>query len=171
MRFLTAVALAAVMLWVPVDGVAQEETRIGEFYYVPNIDEFDDTDRGTIHVLADDPDEGREPMLYWACMRDGLNVVLYFDQYYAGDEDDDILVRYRFDQTPASDQEYWPLLNSDAEAAYIPMSRVSTFSMQALMASRVVMEATDPFDGESHRFRFSLDGLEAASRKLPCWGW
>ena len=27
MRFLTAVALAAVMLWVPVDGVAQTPTR------------------------------------------------------------------------------------------------------------------------------------------------
>ena len=167
MRFVTAVALAAVMLWVPVDGVAQ--TQIGAFRYVPNIDAFDDTDRSLIAVFADDPAEGL-PMLYWACMSDGLNVVLNFDQYYGGDSDDDILVRYRFDRTPASDQEYWRLLNSDSDAAYIRMNRVSTFSEQALMASTVVMEATDPLDGESHRFTFSLDGLEAASRKLPCWG-
>ena len=43
MRFLSAVALALVMLWVPVDGVAQEqevtitavEIRFDEFYGTP----------------------------------------------------------------------------------------------------------------------------------------
>lgn len=140
------------------------EERIGSFYYFHNQDDFDDTDRSMILTLeADDA----TPSLGWACTGVGFTVMLNMGSYYGGDRNDRVRVRYRFDQTPASDRENWQLLQNN-RSAYISGTRVEDFTDAALAASGVVLEAVDPLDSEIQRFTFSLDGLSDALGRLPC---
>ena len=73
--------------------VAQATQRIGDFTYYERLDDFDDTERSFIATNGEDGG-----LLAWRCLSDGLNVVLNVETYYGGDDDDDIQVRYRFDQ-------------------------------------------------------------------------
>ena len=63
--------------------------------------------------------------------------------------------------------EYWRLLDSN-ETAYIRMNKVSAFTEAALASNEVLLEAVDPFDDETIRFRVSLNGLREALGKLTC---
>ena len=143
-----------------IPSVAAQE--IGDFYYMHNLDEFDDSDRSSI-VTADEGGAG----LAWRCMEDGLNVMLFMDTYYGGDQNDNILVRYRFDRKEATEHRSWSL-STDHTAAFIRISRIHEFTFAALEASTVVIEAVDPLDGERNRFRFGLHDLNGALQLLPC---
>ena len=54
MRFVTAVALAAVMLWVPVDGVAQDIMEVGDWWVRESLDPFDDSSQTAIYLIPED---------------------------------------------------------------------------------------------------------------------
>jgi hypothetical protein len=136
---------------------------IGAFTFLEKLDEFTDENRSIIYSF----DEEGDKSLDWWCMSDGLNVIIDLNQYFGGDDDDDILVRYRFDDKPAVDFEYWRLLDSN-ETAYIRMNKVSAFTEAALASNEVLLEAADPFDDETIRFRVSLNGLREALGKLTC---
>jgi hypothetical protein len=143
--------------------VAQETQIVGDFIYRPALDDFDDTDRSLIATSGEDGG-----LLAWRCLSDGLNVVLDVETYYGGDDDDDIQVRYRFDQNEASGYEYWRLFPAQNEISYQRMNQVPGFTAQARLADSVVVEAVDPLDDESNRFTFELDGFSEALNLLPC---
>ena len=165
--FFSILLLVALVAIVPkiltAEAGSQSRSRIGAFYFLEQLDDFTDEDRSLIYSYDEDNDNS----LDWRCMEDGLNVVVDFDTYYGGDEDDDILVRYRFDDQPATEHEYWRLL-TDKEAAYIRMNQVATFTRTALASGEVLMELVDPTDDETLRFRVSLNGLREALSQLPC---
>ena len=163
--FFSSLVLVALVAIVPkiLAVEAESQSRIGAFSFQERVDEFTDEDRSLIYSY----DENNDNSLDWRCMEDGLNVVVDFETYYTGDEDEDILVRYRFDDKPASDYDYWRLLNNN-EAAYIRMNQVATFTRAALASGEVLMELVDPADDETLRFRIPLNGLGEALDQLPC---
>lgn len=161
-RHLLPVALVA-LYSTPVPAHTQE---IGSFIYSHSLDDFTDEDHSTIATA----DEEASALLAWRCLADGLNVLLHAGRYMGGDadDDDDILVRYRFDKQDASDREYWRLFPGQNEIAYARMNRVDAITVEALGAETVVIETVDPLDSESRRFRMSLTGMRTALGKLPC---
>lgn len=143
--------------------VVQREFEEGDFSVSIAQDAMTDANNSFILSIADNEEGG----LGWKCMDDGLNVILVIGTYYAGDEDDDILVQYRFDEAEPDPQEYWTLL-SGKEMAYIRMDQVAGFTARALEAHRVVVRAIDPYDNETRTFVVSMRGLDRALRNLPC---
>ena len=161
-------AVAGCMLLFPASARAQSDTVDREFPqgdFTVAISHDALTDANTSSAMT--PAESGEGALGWKCLEDGLNVVLAIGRYYEGDDDNDIVVQYRFDDEDAQPQEYWPLFSSK-EWAYIPMSKVAPFTASALESRRIVLRAVDPFDDETHTFVFKVDGLEKALRNLPC---
>jgi len=143
--------------------VVQTEFDEGDFNVSIAHDALTDANSSFILSIA----ENEEGALGWKCMEDGLNVILVLGTYYEGDEDEDIVVQYRFDQDDAEPQEYWELL-SGHEMAYIRMDRVLEFTGRALEAQRVVVRAVDPYDNETRTFVVGMRGLEKALHNLPC---
>lgn len=161
-------AIAALAVSVTLSGANAfaKESRHGSFVYVENKDDFDGTDRSFIYTPSES--SSRDAALSWRCMSDGLNVIYILGHYFGGDEDEDIQVRYRFDDQEPSAQQYWELLQGN-EAAYIRMNRVSQFTEAAKRASVARFEAIDPLDGERLTDVFSLNGMSVALEKLPCY--
>lgn len=162
------VALVACMAILPCAAHAQANTidrelTEGDFDVSIARDAITDEDTSFILSIADN----EEGALGWRCLEDGLNVVLALGGYYEGDEDDDIVVQYRFDDAEADPQEYWALF-AGKESAYIRMHLVAPFTARAREASRIVVRAVDPYDDETRTFIFGLDGLEQAMTHLPC---
>ena len=85
---------------------------------------------------------------------------------YDGD-DDKILVQYRIDNTPASGNQWWPLLHGKRQA-YMPMPTVEQFTRAAMAGTSMFLRATDPLSGEQDEGEFSLNGLTDALKQLPC---
>lgn len=162
LRFTTVALILAALL--PATVAAQ--APIGDFYFTEDADAFSDEDRS--HIFTGDIEGGNE-FLGFKCMSDGLNVVLGLGRYYGGDQDDDILVRWRIDDNKPSDRNYWRLFQ-DHTAAWLRMNRVPEFVREAREGRRVVFRFTDPLDGETHDAQFSLRGLARALAHLPCFG-
>ena len=143
--------------------VAQEIQRIGDFVYQHDLDDFDDTDRSAILTVGDTEGSG----LFWACSARGLTVILISGTFYGGDVNDNIRVRYRFDRNTASGYEDWEQ-SSNNQGAILPTRMVPDFTVQAVSADSVLVQAVDPVDDERNQFRFGLDGLAEALNLLPC---
>lgn len=163
MKLLTSSAIVFTGLLISLPSMA--EGKIGDFSYTANLDDFTDEDRSTI-ATADLDEKG---LLAWGCKSDGLNVMIHVGSYMSGDRDDDIFVRYRFDQNPASEFSYWRLFPGQNEIAYIRMDKVDEFTDLAMTADEIIMEAVDPLDDESRRFRMGMTGFTEAINKLPCY--
>jgi hypothetical protein len=168
MRSIQAALITAACILVPSAlhaqaSVVQREFEEGDFSVSIAHDALTDANSSFILSIAENEEGG----LGWKCMEDGLNVILVIGTYYAGDEDDDIIVQYRFDQAEPEPQEYWALL-SGKEMAYIRMDRVAAFTARALTSHRVVVRAVDPYDNETRTFVISMRGLDRALRNLPC---
>lgn len=154
--------LAAALLMAPLS--AQGQTY-GDFEFTAAKDDFTDEDRSFIFSV----DEGGDAALIWKCLEDGLNVVYLFGKYLGGDRNDQVLVRYRIDQSPPSQQAHWGMFTGN-EATFMPMHEVRGFTSAALSGKEIVIEVVDPLDGEATRGRMGLSGLRDALPKLPCWG-
>ncbi|WP_157956837.1 hypothetical protein [Salinicola aestuarinus] len=163
------IAVAAVSIAIVLSGCSTvaKTSKQSDFSYFENHDDFDDSDRSAVSTPTESSD--RDASLSWECMSDGLNVIYTHGTYYGGDDDDDILVRYRIDEQEASDQMYWRLLVGN-EASYIRMNRVDQFTEEAKAGSEIRLEAIDPLDGERLIDTFSLVGLSDALGKLSCYG-
>jgi hypothetical protein len=148
--------------------LAGQDKQIGDFHVVMDTDALDDTHRSSVLTIALETSVTRSAAMGWKCMADGLNVIIVFDTYFGGDSDDDIFVRYRIDQSPASSTQYWRLLQGN-ESAYMPMKQVSSFTAAAKQGRKLVVRVTDPLDGETYEDEFSLNGLAAALSVIePC---
>lgn len=170
MRSMQAALMMAACALVPAlahaqANVVQREFDEGDFSVSIAHDALTDANSSFILSIADN----EEGALGWKCMEDGLNVILVIGTYYEGDEDDDIVVQYRFDEAEPAPQEYWALL-SGKEMAYIRMDKVAEFTQHALESRRVVVRAVDPYDDETRTFVVGVRGLEKALRNLPCAG-
>lgn len=170
MRFLQRVLLATLVTSVvaasPVAGQASQDTReIGDFVLVTAKDPIDDSNRSYILTYADDDSGGA---LTWRCMADGLNVVLNLGKYFAGDEDNDIVVITRLDSDPNSGEVYWRLLQGNT-SSFMPTELLEAFTERARTASTLAVRAIDPFDDETLTFIFPIEGVsEALAALLPC---
>ena len=164
----TSIAVASLML-ASVGALAQsKDETVGSFHYVHKQDVFDDSDRSFVFTMPEDIANDRTAALTWRCLSDGLNVVYMHGTYYSGDSDSEILVRYRIDQNPASEYQYWGLF-SDNKSSYIPMNQVNSFTKEAINGSMIHIEAVDPADGERVRDSFKLNGLGEAIKLLSCY--
>ncbi|MEJ2240116.1 MAG: hypothetical protein P8X82_17635 [Gemmatimonadales bacterium] len=151
------------------NAAAQETEQIGDFFYVTSADPFDDDDRSMVATIEIGADEYMDDnaFLAWRCLPDGLNVIYGFNSYMGGDEEERVLVRYRFDRREATDFERWSMMQGN-DAAWIPMHWVSQFTEQAKAGSKVVFRVTDPLDGETLTHEFNLAGLGQALTRLSC---
>src|SRR5690606_39491338 len=129
----------------------------GDFSVSTGHDRLKDATNSFLLWIADNEAGG----LGWKCMEDGLNVILVIGTYYAGDEDNDILVQYRFDHDEPGPQEYWTLLSGN-EMAYLRMDRVAEFTERARMAHRVVVRAVVPSVNETRASVIELRGLDSS---------
>lgn len=168
MRSMQAALIAAAWVIMPSAlhaqaSVIEREFEEGDFSVSIAHDALTDANNSFILSIADNEAGG----LGWKCMEDGLNVILVIGTYYAGDEDNDILVQYRFDHDEPGPQEYWTLLSGN-EMAYLRMDRVAEFTERARRAHRVVVRTVDPYDNETRTFVISMRGLDSALRNLPC---
>jgi hypothetical protein len=134
--------------------------QIGSFHVTIRADAMSDADRSSILTIGADGSAS----IAWKCMDDGLNVVCLFGKYLMGDNDY-IQVEYRFPSQTAIGTR-WDLSTSH-EAAFLSMENVEAFTAQSLQAATVTLRVTDR-DGETITDRFSLNGLAAALKQLPC---
>ena len=144
---------------------AQPSTH-GDFVFVANSDPFTDVDRSLVYT-ASSTSEGRDAALSWSCMEDGLNVIYRHGKYLGGDEDDEVLVRYRIDAGTPYGPSWWGMLQGH-EATWMPMSEIAAFTRQARAGGTVIFEVVDPLDGERLRDSFSLRCLGPALGRLSC---
>lgn len=100
-------------------------------------------------------------------MSDGLNMLI-MHKYLAGDRDDEVLVRYKIDDQPASESQSWSMYNS-SKATMVPMSEVREITERLKVANRLLIRVVDPADSEVLEDSFSLDGLTTALNRLSCY--
>jgi hypothetical protein len=157
-------ALATLMLALSVaQGAAQ--TRVGDFFHVSVTDPMSDRDLSYVSTLA----LGRAPgtgdaYLLWQCSGSVIEVVLEAPEL-AG-LTGPIPVRWRFDDTPASDREVWRVSTLQPRA-YAPESTIYPFSEVATTARAVLLRAEDA-EGRWHDYRFGLAGLNNSLNRLGC---
>ena len=88
--------------------------------------------------------------------------------YLIGDRDNEVYVRYKFDDEEPSSTKYFDLASNN-EVIYFDRSQVSQFTKQAIKAEQVMIRVTDPADSERSTDTFKLSGLEAALKNLNCY--
>ncbi len=127
-------------------------------------DPIDDSNR-TIAMTGAIESSDREPAFGWQCMEDGLNIVYHFGTYFGGNDDNEVTIRYRFDDDAPSGTEAWQLLNGN-RSVYVPMDQVEEFTRRAKSASLLSIRVTDPLDGETYTDQFNLVGAGAAIAEM-----
>lgn len=147
--------------------------KIGAFNVARQTDAL--TDTKIVAASTESSASDRKSSLEWRCQNSTPIIIYYFNRRFAGDKDI-VRIQYRVDQNPPiSDQEVWVLLpGSRGRAAflqgdnsiYIEMMQKFTRSLKS--GTKLLIEVTDPIDGESVRDTFSLVGLSAALKKLDC---
>lgn len=131
-------------------------------------DAFDDTDRSFALTVND----AETASLGVKCMGDGPWVIVLHQHYYGGDMDDEVRVRWRFDRNEPSGTQYWKIAASaDNNNLYWRGGAVARDMIrQARAATSLTVRLTDPLDGETHDYTFSMMGFTAAAAQLPCVG-
>lgn len=156
------VLISAVCFMSSIPVLAQEKV-IEDVTYYKHVDDFDDSESHWVYTT----DVGGDTNLNWYCMLGRLRIMLMLGTYMGGDRDDEIRVRYRFDDRDASGYEYWEL-GSSHESAFMKIRRVQNFTREAMSSSKLMIRAVDPLDGETKNYSFGLEGLGEALKELPC---
>jgi hypothetical protein len=92
---------------------------------------------------------------------DGEARALYhFGTYFAGDRDNEVIVRYRVDRKPSVNPEYWPLLTPEKRSAMVIGEKAERFFQNIRGGQRLVIRATDPHDDEAVTAEFHLRGID-----------
>ena len=162
MRLSVAVLALVTSLLVP-DALAAQEVASG-FDVSRSKDPIDDSNR-TIAMTTAIEQSDREPAFGWQCMEDGLNIVYHFGTYFGGNDDNEVTIRYRFDETPPSGPEAWQLLAGN-RSVYVPMDQVAEFSRLAQEAKLLSIRVSDPLDGETYTDQFNLTGAAEALKQM-----
>ena len=154
--------VASILTAIPIS--AQSYRVDGDFSYSHVLDDFTDEDRSFIWVLSED----EEGSLWWACTEGGPRVVVSTG-YMIGDNTNRVQLMYRIDRKEPSSN-FLAFLGTDKRTAFFPRRpHMRLFNEAAKAGTRVVIRATDPFDGGQNTFRFSLIGLTSSLELLPCY--
>lgn len=163
--------------WLPAQSLAPDVRQVmradatayqGDWTYTADADPIDDSDRSMAMTLSPETSGGDYGSLGFKCLVDGMNVIIGWGSYFGGDSDDDVVVVHRFDSEPASPQQYWHLFPGSNEMAWMPMDLVPQFVADARQSRKVAVRVSDPLDGETKTFTYSLDGAAAMMDRLPC---
>ncbi|HEU4881944.1 MAG TPA: hypothetical protein VFT45_06860, partial [Longimicrobium sp.] len=132
---------------------------VGAFDFYRRADEFTDDDRS--FIVAEGEDQGmRDLALVWQCDEHGLNFAVATG-FMGGDRDNKVVVRYRFDDDPPSQDELWTQ-STEGRHAFAPARERPGITARARTANRVVFRVTDPLDGEVKTETFPLNGFTRA---------
>jgi hypothetical protein len=166
MRFVTAVALAAVMLWVPVDGVAQ--TMIGDWRVRENLDPFDDSSQTIIYLIAEDATSFSSGIRSFAirCGIGGAGLSLAVGHSYMGGDDNRMRVTYRLGSAEA--KTVTGFLTSDNDVTIV--NGLNAPEVAALLSSpRVAVRIVDLLDNDTSQENWAdLEGTAEAIGFLHC---
>lgn len=160
---LSVATMALVTALLAPGALAAQEVASG-FDVTRNKDPIDDTNRSIAMTSAIEQGD-RTPAFGWQCMEDGLNIVYHFGTYFGGNDDNEVTIRYRFDDDAPSGTEAWQLLNGN-RSVYVPMDQVEEFTRRAKSASLLSIRVTDPLDGETYTDQFNLVGAGAAIAEM-----
>ena len=137
------------------------QTASGDFTYNHQLDDFTDEDRSTIYVI----DEDGEAMLMWGCSANGLTALM--STGYMIGRNDRVNLMWRVDRNEPSQE--IQAIQGENQSAMLPDNRIYPFTEEAMDGRTVIFQITDPFDGDAERYRYSLVGLTASLRLLPCY--
>jgi hypothetical protein len=152
--------LGALVLAVPVGAAAQ--TDLGDFQHHPRTD-AEGADRSIVATRSTDG----LLALGWQCTPTGMRTLVALGWRWVGNEDDDILVAYRFPSDSLATQTLWRLAGPGT-VAWMRIGEMAAFTDAARAADSVRMTLSDPFDGESREATFGLRGLDTALGVLGC---
>lgn len=157
MQWLPAVAL---VLALPTTAFAQ--AGAGDFQHHERSDEAGE-DRSLVATRSGDG----LLLLAWQCTPAGMRTMVALGWRWVGNENDDILVAYRFPEGGPSTETLWRLAKPGT-VAWMRIGDIADFTDAALQADSVHMTLSDPFDGESRDVVFGLHGLDDALALLGC---
>jgi hypothetical protein len=141
----------------------------GDFSVELATDPFDDSNRSFIlNVDPIDFHDGDNLAFGAKCLEDGLNILVIWGKYFAGDDEGRVAVRHRIDDQAAGPEEMWEMF-AGQEMAWMPMHLVGEFVAAARAGRRILIRVVDPFDGETITNEFELVGFgPALDQILPC---
>lgn len=134
-----------------------------EVIFNDDYDEF--TEKDNSHVMIT-PSSGVNLVIAWKCFSDGLNILLAHG-WMGGDNDDDVVVMYKFDDEPASSQK-WYALQPNNEITIFDVGDVNDFTKKALASQKFLIRVIDPLDKDTITSSFEPKGLADALQKLRC---
>ena len=151
---------------VPIPGVTQTQ---GAWKHDSTKDDM--TDEVQFYISAtsrptlDDRGNPLTGTIAWRCgpERD-REVFIILDKYFAGNDDDQVLVETRFDSM-RSDSAWWDL-SRDKSGVFIPTENISAFTDRIKRSTRLLVRVTDPLDGEAITYSFNLVGFTTAYHRL-----
>ena len=145
-----------------------QERWFGEWVVTAVVDRFDDTESKLMTSAPLNYAERDMVALSLMCLEDGLNVVVYWGRYFAGDQNERVQVRYRFDDRAASDEQLWTMTGGN-HAAWMPMHLVDEFVRTARSSRSILVRVVDPLDNDTIASETSLEGFsQALDAMLPC---
>ena len=144
-----------------------QQPIVGAFHFNKRMDAISAEDRSVISTLSMATENGsdRIAFLMWSCRSNGLNVMYGFGTDM-GRVNDEVIVRYRFADTPATEWERWDL-GTGYQQVFMPLADVTEFTHQARSFRTVAVRVRD-LEGEVTDV-FRLDSLTEALRVMPCY--
>lgn len=168
MRFKILLTMAACALVYTATAQEEEAQRvrkqIGDVTYSSFADPFDGTMHHFVSLKDDRPSSG---FLFFCGISDYVTTSLSMSKYMAGNLQDNVYARYRFDDEPASEYEFWSL-SGDGKSVYVPDGSISNFIQRMKSSERLRIQVLDPLDSDSYGWDFSLRGFSEALALLPC---
>jgi hypothetical protein len=159
-RFLLLVVFVMLL---PVSTAAQTNDRgvIGGFSWVDITDDMTDER----HFMFETRGEHSLKLIV-LCANDEPHLMLETG-YMGGTRYNTVEVRYRFDETPATEPEDWMQTRDSRNA--MPTDEIRRDILdRARVASRLVVRVVDPLDGEVKSSTFNLTGFQGLYQRLEC---
>lgn len=146
-------------------------TKVGAFTVTTNSDAM--SDKVIVRATTVSSDSDRSATLEWRCEGGTALVIYRFNVNFLGVGYKGSWVRYRVDQTAATDYETWQLHSGSRNRAVYLLGdedpeKIKAFTDAALPGTKILIEALDLDNKRTVRDTFSLSGLSNALKKLDC---
>ncbi len=141
----------------------QERQKIGDWTYVPKIDEMTDENTSYIHTNDLNSTVIRDGNLVFRTNGDSLAIYLSAGTYL---DNDPVRVICRFDQEEAFPEIKWNP-STDGDAVFCPSYMSRIIVSNAKKYSQVIIRVFD-YEGTAYTYKFSLSGFTRAFNLLPC---
>lgn len=135
--------------------------------YKAKLDEPDGIDRSDV-LASTDLYQGRDGLIIAVkCEVDGLNIRLTH-KHMTGDADGAVRVLMRIDENETYGPEAWSLAANN-KASWMPMNNVPGMVTQLRSGDKLVLQLTDPANGDVLNQTVSLFGISGEIDKLSCY--